>query len=109
MIVGIAGPYSAETDAERQANLKRLNQYGARVLEMGHIPFIGINAALPIVENTQHLDNYESIMTISMALMNVCEALLFVGESKGANREKALFLLKGLPVYYSLNEIPKIK
>lgn len=106
MIIGVAGPYSAPTERERQQNLDNLNRAAARLLEMGHTPLIGANAALPVVQQAK-LDNpYEAIMTISMAVIDKCDALLLIAESPGANRERDRILTKGLPVYYNLGEIP---
>lgn len=106
MIIGVAGPYSAETEIEQQANLNKLNEAAARLLEVGHIPIIGVNAALPIVRKASVGHSYEGIMAISMAVMEVCEGLLFLKESPGANRERDLFIAKGLPIYYSLQDVP---
>lgn len=106
MIIGVAGPYSAATEQERQDNLKRLNQAAAKLLEMGHTPLIGINAALPVT-NLANLENkYEANMAISLAVINACEAILIIGESKGANLERDLIAAKGLPVYRNLEEVP---
>lgn len=106
MIIGVAGPYSAETPEQRQANLLRLNRAAARLLEMGHTPLIGVNAALPVVEQSSTGDRYEAIMRISMAVIDKCDALLLLAESKGANRERDLIVSKNLPVYYSMDEVP---
>lgn len=106
MIIGVAGPYSADTEEQRQANLDNMNKAAARLLEMGHTPLIGVNAALPVVQQA-NLDNpYEAIMAISMAVIDKCDALLLIAESPGANRERDQILAKGLPVYYNLGEIP---
>jgi hypothetical protein len=105
MIIGVAGPYSAPTEEQRQANLDRMNEAAARLLEMGHIPLIGVNAALPVIAKTTVEDKYKAIMDISLAVIDRCEALLLLAESPGANRERDLILAKGLPVYYSLSEI----
>ena len=107
MIIGIAGPYSAATAQERQNNLDLLNEAAAQVLNKGHVPFIGVNAALPVVERIVENERYENIMKISLAVINCCDALLLIKESPGANREKELMLNKGLPVYYSLDEVPE--
>jgi len=104
MIIGIAGPYSAPTDQERQKNLDALNQAAAKLLELGHTPLIGVNAALPVIEQASLSQPYEGIMAISMAVINACEGLIVLKESPGANRERDLVLSKGLPVYYSLEE-----
>lgn len=105
MIIGIAGPYSASTEEQRQKNLDALNTAAARVLEKGHIPFIGVNAALPVIEKSIVEDKYKAAMEISLALIDTCEALLFIGESPGANQERDLIMSKGLKVYYSVDEI----
>jgi hypothetical protein len=42
MIIAVAGKYSAETEAERQANFDAMNQAAARLLELGHTPLIGV-------------------------------------------------------------------
>ena len=109
MIIGIAGPYSATTVEQRQKNLDALNQAAAKVLEIGHIPLIGINAALPVIAFSKTDNSYKAIMDISLAVINTCDALLLIAESPGANKERDLILSKGLPVYYSLEEIPSLK
>jgi len=108
MIIGVAGPYSAPSEEQRQKNLNAMNETAARVLEMGHIPVIGMNAALPIVSIAKIDDVYKATMDISLAVINACDAILMIGESPGANKEKDLIISKGLPVYYSLEEIPRL-
>lgn len=108
MIIGVAGPYSAETEEQRKANLDKLNAVAARLLELGHTPLIGVNAALPVVDAVNIADKREAIMKISMAVMEPCEALLVIGLSRGVEQERELFLNKGLPVYYSIEEIAPI-
>jgi hypothetical protein len=108
MIIGVAGPYSAPTEEERKKNLDAMNQAAARLLAMGHIPLIGVNAALPIVDKANISDRYKAIMDISMAVIDSCEAILVIGESAGANREKGHVAGKGFPVYYSIGEVPEL-
>jgi hypothetical protein len=70
MLIGIAGPYSADSPEQRQRNLNALNQAGVAVLRLGHIPVIGVNAALPVVAFLgEEWNLYEAIMAISLALM----------------------------------------
>ncbi len=108
MIIGIAGPYSAPTEEERQKNLDAMNEAAAKVLEKGHIPIIGMNAALPIVTIANIKDTYKATMEISLAVINACDAILMIGESPGANKERDLVKAKGLPVYHSLDEIDNV-
>ena len=92
---------------QRQKNLDAMNEAAARLLEMGHVPIIGVNAALPVVEKAQIEDKYKAVMDISLAVIDKCEALLVIGESKGVEMEKQLVLAKGLDVYYSIDNVPK--
>lgn len=107
MKIAVAGKYSAETAEERQANFDAMNEAAARLLEMGHTPVIGVNAALPVVERARVADKYEAIMQISMAVISVCDAILLISNSSGANRERDFFISGGKPVYHSIDEIPK--
>lgn len=108
MIIGVAGPYSADTEEQRAKNLEAINKAAARLLEKGHIPLIGVNAALPVVAQANVDNRYEAIMAISMAVIDKCEALLVAGMSAGVARERDLIVAKGLPVYYSIDEINAI-
>ena len=107
MLIAVAGPYSANTPEQRQRNLVRMNEAAAGVLKLGHIPVIGVNAALPVVECLgPDANQYEAMMTISLALVDKCDAILVIGDSPGVNRERDLVRSKGLPVYRDLSEIP---
>lgn len=105
MLIAVAGPYSSETEEQRQRNLHALNKAAVAVLKIGHIPVIGVNAALPVVAQLDG-NQYEKIMAISLALMDKCDAILVIGESPGVARELAVFESKGLPVYRDVTEIP---
>lgn len=107
MIIGVAGPYTADTAEKRKFNLDAMNNAAARLLEMGHIPLIGMNAALPVTERSDVKDKYKAVMEISLAVINCCEGLLLIGESPGANKERDLILSKNLPVYYKIEDVPE--
>lgn len=105
MIIGVAGPYSASTTEQRQKNLDAMNVAAARLLELGHIPLIGMNAALPVIEKSVITNPYEAIMNISLAVISICDGLLLLAESPGANRERDLIISKGKPIFYSIEEV----
>ena len=107
MIIGVAGPYSADTSEKRKSNLDAMNAAAAKLLEMGHIPLIGMNAALPVIERSVITDKYKATMEISLAVISCCEGLLLIGKSPGANKERDLILSKKLPVFYKLEDVPK--
>ena len=105
MIIGVAGPYSADTAEQRQINLDNMNKAAAKLLELRHVPLIGMNAAIPVFEHANVPDTYKCTMDISLAVINACDALLLLAESPGANKERDLILAKGLPVFKSIDEI----
>ncbi|MBX7221138.1 MAG: DUF4406 domain-containing protein [Blastocatellia bacterium] len=110
MLIAVAGPYSAPTAEVREKNLLAMNQAAAAVFERGHIPLIGVNAALPVVACLpEETDRYEAIMAISLAVVGGCDALLLIGESPGANRERDLIRAKGLPVFTAIEQIPPVQ
>lgn len=84
-----------------------MNIAAARLLEKGHIPLIGINAALPVLAHANVPDKYKAAMAMSLAVIDKCEALLLLAESPGANRERNLIVSKGLPVYYNIDDVPE--
>ena len=107
MLIAVAGPYSADTPEQRQRNLDAMNEAAASVMKLGHIPVIGVNAALPVVECLgSEANRYEAIMATSLALVDKCDAILVIGESAGVNRERDLVKAKGLPIYWDVNDIP---
>jgi hypothetical protein len=108
MIIGVAGPYSAETAEQRQINLDNMNKVAARLLELGHVPIIGMNAAIPVLEYANVSDKYKCTMDISLAVISACDALLLLAESPGANKERDLIIAKGGPVFKSIDEIVAI-
>lgn len=113
--IAVAGPYSAPTARGRAANLRKMNRAAAELLLMGHVPVIGVNAALAVVKAAgfdDHQDEPNSeekndaIMAISMAVIDNCEAILHLASSPGADRERDHLAAKGCPVYESVAEVP---
>jgi hypothetical protein len=94
MIIAVAGPYSANTADQRKINVDALNSTATQLLAFGHTPLIGINAALPVVEQLPSEDKYEAIMKISMAVVDACEAILLIAPIPGANNKWSIYNLK---------------
>lgn len=105
MIIAVAGPYSADTEEQKQINIDELNKTAAKLLELGHIPLIGINAAVPVLKFANIKNEYKAIMNISLSVTSACEALLLLSESPGANKERDLILTQNKPVFRSINEL----
>jgi hypothetical protein len=106
MLIMVAGPYSAPTEEKRQNNLRIINLAAARVAAKGHVPIVGVNAALPVVDAGSFDNPYDETMRISLALAEKCDAILCLGSSRGVAMEREIFVEKGLPVYNDVDEIP---
>lgn len=107
MLIVVAGPYSADTEEKKAKNLDVMNIAAAEVYRKGHIPVIGVNAALFVADKLNDLPRREVINNISFAIVERCDAILMVGESPGADTERDIIKSKALPVYYSVDEIPE--
>ncbi len=108
MLIAVAGPYSAETEEQKAINLKAMNTAAAAVYKKGHIPVIGVNASLLVADELPGEDRKKVISDISFAVVNRCDAILIIGSSPGADHEKKLLEEKGMPVYYSIDDIPEV-
>ena len=110
MWVMIAGPYrsGAASEAERAANLRVMNEAALAVFERGHVPVIGVNNALPLIE-IAGADRFDAIMMpVSLALAERCDACLRIGgPSGGVYQEVERFEAAGKSVYRSLDDVPR--
>jgi hypothetical protein len=111
----IAGPYRSGTNddpTKMAANLKHLESVSWSLFQAGYVPMIGEWVALPIwqVAGGQTVgDNlYEQILHPTAGrLLQLCDAVLRLeGASKGADNDVKLAQERGIPVYYSLSEVP---
>ena len=107
----VAGPYTPSHgdlhDAARVAhkNTLRAIRVGIEIIERGHIPFIPHLTHFIHLETKKPLPaefyyNYDKIW------LKCCDALLYLGPSEGADREKQLAKTLGLRIFHSIDEIP---
>ena len=115
MLILIAGPYRSGTNddpALLDANLASLEQAAWPVFEAGHIPMIGEWVALPVLRGaggTSIADPIASRIMYPTAerLLQHCDAVLRLpGASAGADQDVAIAERRGIPVYFSLEEVP---
>lgn len=110
MWIMVAGPYSSgAADAEtRAANLRILRETSLSLFRRGHVPIIGVDVALPLIECAGPA-SYDSIMMpLSLALAERCDGCLRVGgASRGADQEVARFRARGKPVWFRPEDVPE--
>jgi hypothetical protein len=105
----ISGPYRHGSDDPDvwQENLNAMNRAAYDLFKKGHVPIIGVNAALPIIDAVGQEKYDEVMMPLSLNLTSRCDAVLRIGgASNGADREVQRFKERDVPVYTSLDEIP---
>lgn len=112
MWIMIAGPYKSGSDDPLvwKNNLAELNRIAYQVFLKGHIPVIGGNNSLPLIAEAGEQTYDELMMPLSLAFAERCDAVLRTDRpSKGADEEMEVIKSKGRPVFYSLDEIPKVE
>jgi hypothetical protein len=106
----VAGPYrtGAPSAEERARNLRALNLAALEVHRRGHVPVLGVNLALPIVEVAGGAAYDDVVPPLSLALAERCDAILRLGgASAGADLEVERVRARGGAVYASVEEIPR--
>lgn len=112
MWIMIAGPYlsGARSAEDRATNLRKLNEAALAVFEKGHVPVIGVNMALPVIEVAGPARFLEIMMPLSLALAERCDAILRIdGQSGGADAELSHFRNAGKPVWRRVEDIPAME
>lgn len=115
MLILIAGPYRSGTrdDPQKMAqNLRRLESVSYEIFRAGHVPMIGEWVALPIwrVAGGERVgdEQYEEIFHPTAGrLLEHCDAVLRLdGASTGADNDVKIARERGLPVYFTITDLP---
>lgn len=113
-LILIAGPYRSGTNDDPDllaANLRSLEDAAWPIFAAGHLPMIGEWVALPVLRaagGTSIADPIaEGIMyPTADRLLHHCNSVLRLpGASNGADQDVAIARERGLPVYFSLEEL----
>jgi len=113
----VAGPYRSGTNDDPeliQANLDRMEAVCLPLFNKGHIPMIGEWVALPLMKLAGFQKIGDTVWNrmqypVSHAILKKCDAIFRIeGASAGADKDVQLAKEMGLPVYYSLEEVPEI-
>jgi hypothetical protein len=109
MWIMVSGPYTsgAPTPEARLHNLRVMNSAAVELFRRGHVPIIGVNMALPMIDAAGHEHFTALMMPVSLALCERCDAVVRVGgPSVGADEEVDRFRAAGKPVYLSIDQVP---
>lgn len=101
----VAGPFSAETQEERDFNVLHASEIGLNLMRKGHMAHVPHSAT----ERWHGKLEYEDFMRLDLSLIeHWATALFFIGPSPGANRERALAEKLGLPIYERTCDVPEV-
>ena len=111
LLIYVAGPYSGSSRPEIDENVNRAIDHGIEIFNRGHFPYVPHLTDL-IDRRAKERGNemsWSDFMAWDAPWLKVCDALLFIGESKGANIELEEAKQLGLTVFYSISEIPRLE
>lgn len=110
MIIYISGPYSAPTQAQVWNNVFAATDAGVEIREKGHYPLVphlyDEFDAMAKLKGTNF--TWQDYIDMDLAFLERCDALLYLGSSKGADIELARAKELGLPIFYSVDEVPDV-
>lgn len=107
MKIYIAGPYSADIKEEIELNVQRAIDVSIDILLKGHIPYIP-HLTHYIDKRSKEIGielTWDDYMAMDLHWLRECEALLFMGPSKGANIELGIAKDLNKRIYFGIDEI----
>ncbi len=103
----IAGPYTAANDQAIERNVNRAIDAGIALVQKGHYPYVP--------HLTHFVDRrakdvgvdllWEDYLRWDMEWLKLCDAVLFLGNSKGADLELETAMEMGKKIYHALDEV----
>jgi hypothetical protein len=104
----VAGPYTAETPERIRRNVNVAMDVAIALYSRGHFPFVPhlTHFVDERARETGHTLAWDDYIRWDTAWLEVCDALLFLGSSRGADYELAVAKRLGKQVFYSLDEVP---
>jgi hypothetical protein len=111
LLILIAGPYRSGTGGDPgliEANLRRLEQPSWELHRRGHVPMIGEWVGLPILRVAgDSASDGDVLYEVASRLLQHCDGVLRLpGESSGADTDVRIATERGIPVWYSIDDVP---
>src|SRR6266571_6294579 len=106
----VAGPYSAPTERERLANVLAAIDLGIALYQKGHYPYVPHlthYVDLRAQESGIHLE-WEDYISWDLPWLEGCDALFYIGGSKGADLELDVARKLGKTIFTSIEDVPVV-
>jgi hypothetical protein len=105
--VFIAGPYGDyKSKEEIEKNVEEAKRVGKEIALKGHYPFIPHTMLHGWEKDERFTVNH--FRNIDFQWLEFCDALFFIDESPGANKEKEIATKKGLQIFDNLDKVPTV-
>ena len=107
----IAGPYSGRDREDIERNVNRAIDAGIEIFLKGHFPYVPHLTDLVDLraKKTGKELTWDDFIRWDMPWLKVCDALLHLGTSKGADLELEEAKRLGKRIFHSIAEIPEIE
>ena len=104
----VAGPYSSPDPVERERNTERAMEMGLALLTESHHPFIPHLSHVFDSWATEHglSTPYDTYLQWDTAFLAICDGVVWLGSSPGADRELELAVRLDKPIYSRLSGVP---
>jgi hypothetical protein len=106
--VYIAGPYTAQTEEQMVTNVNAAIDASFIIYSRGHFPYIP-HLTHFIDQRAKEVGfrlEWEDYIRWDLVWLEGCDALLYLGSSRGADMELEAAKKAGKKIFYSLSEIP---
>lgn len=108
--VYVCGPYTAETEAGRERNVRMAINVGIILYMKGHyplIPHLTHYVALEAAGRHPPLE-WSDYMRSDLSWLSAAEAMFFIGHSVGADIEWKEATKLGMKIFYTFDDVPFI-
>lgn len=107
----VAGPYSGRDREEIDINVNKAVDAGIEIFLKGHFPYVPHLTDLvdSRAKETGKELNWHDFIQWDMPWLKVCDALLYLGSSYGADLELEEAKRLRKRIFYSVEEVPKIR
>jgi hypothetical protein len=104
----VAGPYTSPDENGLELNTHRAIDAGLSVFQKGHYPYIPhLTHYVDIRAKAGRIElSWSDYIKWDLPWLDVCDALLYLGKSKGADLELERAKKQGKRIYLSIAEIP---
>lgn len=101
--VYIAGSYSAETEDQREKNVRRACAYARDVMTLGYVPFVPHTSHY--IDPQNNLFPYDEWMDWCLNWLKDCDILFVTSLSKGVRIEIDFAVKNAIPIVWSLAQL----